>query len=237
MPNYKSNKKHFKKAKKTMYSKAKKYGAVIQKSLGGVPPSTIVKIKWTRTSLVMAPNATPSRFSDQFVHLNDPTQNQTVTPQGWNTYINLYNKFLVEACSIKNVFTNTSLTIPQRVYCIPVMDASVPTYSQSVVTQLPHAKMRYISVQTGGKDCVTLKNYISVSKMVGQKVTPEADNYWGFTGSSNSQESFNQPNDLMYWRFGTAVTSVSNIDAAYPIYVDQEITYYVRFFDRLQGSY
>lgn len=207
----------------------------VQKNLAGFASSTFVKLKFTRLNVALGSGTT---VDSTRWYLNDPTQNNTVAPQGWNTYKAVYDKFVVHGSKIKATFTNTSSTIPMRVSVTPIQDDSTSTNlnSQAVISQLPRSRIKYLSVQTGGKDVMSVSNYAKVKHLGGMKrLGPENEYYCGYTGSANSVISFTQPPELWSWNVQAQSTNGSNFSST--TYVDLEITFYIQFFEKLDGNY
>lgn len=206
-------------------------------ALGGFDESTLTKMRVNINSVKLIQNGTLQNVANEIWSLNDPTNGDTVAPIGWITYKTMYDKYMVVGSKLKITYTNLSQTTPYRAFVIPYQGDNLPINGQTFAGQ-PRCKTKYMSVQGGSKDVVTISSYQSLKNITGnRKLNSNDDQYCGYTGSPNSNIIFSEPVEYYQWSFGVITSNGQPTDDQDPVYVDLEITYYVKFFQKLQGAY
>lgn len=204
-------------------------------TIAGFAPKILVPLVYTRTNISFGGNSLP--YSQQTFLLNDPTQNGTVTSiQGWQTYSQIYDRYLVFASKCEVTFNNFSTTKPMRVSLAPRQFDTALGYTDVVQTELPNCKTANLSVQGGGKDVVKLKNYVKVKNISGVKIDTTTEQYIGYTGSTNSVVALTPPTELWIWSLSANCVDGTNM-VSNACYATLKTTYYVMFFERIDGGF
>lgn len=211
---------------------------------GGFPDTYSTPLEYLTSVIGMGDN-TNTGYQKVFA-LNDPTNNNTVSPLGWSILSDVYDTYLVHACKMKLVFQNTSATIPCRVVIAP-MDVDVSNITQSsiainltsfnLIAQSPYSKVYNLSAMGGGKDTVTVSRYIKLAKYAGEgrNLSAKNDRFLGQTGSSNSTKAFSQPTALYRWVYAVVTSTGVNLSTNMVV-VSSVVTFYTQFMERLAAA-
>lgn len=235
--------KRYQKGKKYIKKKYNKTKALVQSvKKGGFPDTYFTPLVYTQTGLGFGSTTTPG--STRSIALNDPTNGNTVSPQGWDILKLVYDVNLVHYSKIKVTFSNLSTTIPYKAVIVPVdNDSDNITFGAALLTagqfealcQSPYAKVFHLSALGGGKDVITCKHGIKVAKLSGdgmKKLTPSYSRFLMNTGSSNSSTAYTVPTASYSWIYGVLTVSGAN-SSVNNVYADVEVTYYNQFLEKL----
>lgn len=200
-----------------------------------ITPVTFVKLKYTP----MASGSTPYRalsaiaggYGEYSWHANstyDPDLTGTGgQPTGHDQYYGFYGRGTVVASKIKVEFVNTSATAHFKVGISPTTE---PNFTPSTETpnDWPGARSTTIGPYVGGAGSKTLVAFYRTSTIFGISSREIKDNSALYSEPVGSVVA--TPWYWLVWALPADATAV----AASAIEIMVEITYYVRFFDRIE---
>lgn len=237
------HKKGFKKVYRKMKKSQRKLAQYVNPiKKGGFPDTYFTPLSYLTNQIAMGDNTAVAY--QRLITLNDPTNNNAISPIGWSILRDVYDTCLVHMSKIKLTFQNTSSSVPCRVVVCPLdTDTSNITQTSGVainlttfnyMAQSPYAKVYNLSALGGGKDTVTVKCMIKVAKYAGEgkHLKPNNDRFLLQTGGANSTRAFTQPTALYRWVYAVVTSTGANLGIS-QVYVSSEVTYYCQFIERL----
>lgn len=144
-------------------------------------------------------------------------------PSGHDQYFTLYNKCFVAASKIVVRFVNTHATAAQINFVFPTRDVYMTAndITTAGVMRLAFYKWK-INAAAHGNDKTTIKHYMSTAQLTGNKMCSTEESYAGTLAA--------QAGIIWNWYFG--FLDAGDVTNQATGYVDWEITYYCKFYDR-----
>lgn len=218
--------------KRKSYRKKKdmnKPTTMIQRSPGAIVADRyICKLKFQTQITFQGSLGVQQRYFFSGNSIWDPDQTSAGrTVVGFAELAKFYGIYHVYASSFKVNFVNGNNTTPY-VLTIPAADPAyvqTSSYTTFQLIQQPYSKYTLMSVAGGGKDNVTLKNYISTSKILGFNYD-KMD--LSFSGQMLPTAQGSNPTIQWYWIISSQEPAAQQTN----IVCDVVINYYVECFAR-----
>jgi len=146
-------------------------------------------------------------------------------PQGFDQYAAMYKYYRVIASSISIYYFNTDNAYITQISIIPhyKRDDTIRTYTNP--EQLKHCKFKRFANESGGggKSTGTLSHYMTVSKLVGNRLMTKNDDTFGAAVEANPGSA-----GLCYWYvlFQEPITGTGELQGDYIVTVN----YYAEFY-------
>lgn len=145
-------------------------------------------------------------------------------PIAYLNWANIYNKVLCFGSKIRVMAINNTTT-PGAANCqislVPINSGYTGALTALEVACQPYSRTRYITVQNGAGPTI-LKSYMSTKKFFGIKGELDLTDYSSVTSTT--------PTNQFYWRVQCdPVDGLTNPDCWFQV----QITYYLRFFERV----
>lgn len=201
-----------------------------------MPNSIFTKVVYNCSKLMPTVNVAGTATVNYF-RGNGPYDPDTETggrfPLYWRNYAQLYNKYTCFGSKIKCTFVNnTDATIGAQniIYgIIPfVVPGTLPT-TVSVLNMQPQCKYKFSRINTSAifpeiKYYMSTKNIFGISK----KKVSDDDAFSGFVSTGVPADTWNWAIYVSQPELATGVVTSTIVDV--------KITYYVRFFDRIEQN-
>jgi hypothetical protein len=169
-------------------------------------------------------------------YLNSPGS-LTHYPKGFNILKLVYDEYLVTEYSYRITATNLSASMPLKMYIVPVSSEYVAVLSSNlnVLAETDGVITRQLGNSGGGHD-VAVVNYplskISALAGLGKAIDTSNEDFIGYTGSSNSLNSYTAPINSFQVIIGFQSMNGSNI-ALNSITISVEIDMNITFLTKL----
>lgn len=194
-----------------------------------VADRTFLKMEYTDTTstLLGAAGATFGYIRYQMNNAFDPNPLiLTASVAGFNEMAALYERYRVRGCAIQLNCCN-QMDFPVNVLVWPTTDDQSTVITQAYLqAMLSNAFCRYRCLSAkGGMDRCTIKNYISVKKLVGSNYPKYDDSFQALTSTG--------PTKPVFWNIGS-YSLAGPVYTAGSIPFECRLVLYIEFFDRRQ---
>ncbi len=219
---YKRRYKRKRRRRKRRYKRKSRKGgyAVVIRGPSAFPDRYRAKLKWVNHQGLTPGTATGTLVFRMNSCFDPGFTSGSSQPQGFDELASLYNRYRVFASSITIHITNFTVDMGMRFVLFPTNESAVNGVSN--VLSSPYAKFKHVGSPTG-IDVGTMKHYMTVSKMRGQRGVSTDMDWTGSTGGN--------PQRIVFW--GLSFESSNRVDAL-DIALLIQMTFYVEFTDRVQ---
>lgn len=183
---------------------------------GPVPDCMQLKLKWEKKFAITAGLDTLN------IYLNGVNYPYafTYTPQYFDQYSVLFNRYVVHSSSIHVTYVNEN-TIGGQMVVLPRTGAT-NLLSMHDAKERPYAKTRIMGVTGSGNSIGRIKHYMSVKKLTGRKILHEDE----------TSLMLSNPVTASWWTIGTDTIREGTGGAVQNCQVFVKVTYYITMYDR-----
>lgn len=201
-------------SKRKMYNKASK---MIFRAPGVLPDRMFTKLTYTFPGISGASPLLVNSFRGNSLYDPDASVGGA-QPMGFDQLMTLYQRYRVNASSVKLTAVNNTAACGVRAVLVPSQDSGLATYQRLAESQY---SKRALMANGNGQSRSFLKHYASTRKIYGIKDSSEQE----YSGTATTN-----PTNQWYWY---TVFEAADGFTILDLQFDLTITYYVEFWNRV----
>lgn len=210
----------------------------IGKIIGGFGDRYFCELDVYDATFMVTAAAVFTRYSMRCSDILNAINGAADAPAGWNELALIYNKFIVHAASIQVDIVNLSSTLP---ICMSIFPSNIDESTANLDNyeewyEYPYCKSKILTPLSGSKSNVKMSLSMKSAKVMGTtKIKSVNEDYVGFTGSTNSIQTYAvAPEPWRYILGFNTLDGTTNIGTN-TLAAKIRMKFKVEFFERLKG--